>query len=140
MVPGIGGLGAACCGTRCTVHLRPVYLRRHICAEGDCCGPGQRMVSAPELLGFALVRSSPTLGFRSHDGATLADGDESAMNPGQKDYSPKWPKNPRVSWAVSVSSARPIAPISAERVRASALRSSPLTFENACSIGLRSGE
>src|SRR5829696_7928038 len=82
-------LGAASCGTRCTVHLHPVCLRRRICAEGDGCGMVQRMGSAPGLVGLALVRSSPTPNFRSHDGFTIAGGDESAMNRRQKVYSQK---------------------------------------------------
>ncbi len=42
--------------------------------------------------------------------------------------------------AVTAASARPIASISASRVRVSALRVSPLVFQNASSMGLRSGE
>jgi hypothetical protein len=38
------------------------------------------------------------------------------------------------------SSAWPLAWIKASRVRASVLRSTPLAFENTCSIGLRSDE
>jgi hypothetical protein len=81
---------AASYGTLCTVHLRPVRLRRSICAEGDRCGLVQRMVSASGLVGLALVRSSPTLNFRSHDGSTIAYGDESAMSLRQKVYSPEF--------------------------------------------------
>jgi hypothetical protein len=67
-------------GNQPTRRLAQACLRRRISAEGDCCGPWQRMVSVPRLVGFALVRSSPTPDFRSHDGATLASGDESTMN------------------------------------------------------------
>ena len=41
---------------------------------------------------------------------------------------------------VTAASARPIASISASRVRAPAFLSSPLTLAKACSMGLRSGE
>ena len=53
---------------------------------------------------------------------------------------PQWAKNPSTSWALTASSARPIASISASLPRAPIFLRMCLTFEKASSIGLRSGE
>ena len=79
--------------------------------------------------GFSLARSS-------------TEGDEAGPTAGitaaltRSPVEPQCPKKPRAFWAVTAPSALP----SASRVLASALRKSPLIFENVSSMGLRSGE
>ena len=79
--------------------------------------------------GFSLARSS-------------TEGDEAGPRAGitaaltRSLVEPQCPKKPRAFWAVTAPSALP----SASRVLASALRKSPLIFENVSSMGLRSGE
>jgi hypothetical protein len=102
---------AAFFGTRRTPRPTRVCPRRRTCAGGECYERGQRRVSAPGLLGFALVRSSPIPNFRSHDGSTLADGDESAMKPGQKIIHPSaWKRNSAKSISRILHSPGPMRP------------------------------
>ena len=53
---------------------------------------------------------------------------------------PQWANQPRMSPSVIPLSARAIASMSASWVRAAAFFKSAFIFENACSIGLKSGE